>query len=82
MTGPATMWAGTVSTAGGVVFSGDDDGNLIALDSQTGKHLWHFFTGHTLLASPITFEAEGKQYVTIAAETDMITFGLFDPMSK
>jgi glucose dehydrogenase len=39
------MWAGTVSTAGGVVFTGDDDGNLVALDARTGKDLWHFSTG-------------------------------------
>jgi len=73
------MWAGTVSTAGGVVFTGDDDGNLVALDAKTGKDLWHFGTGHTLYASPITYEIDGKQYVTIAAETDIYTFGLFEP---
>ncbi|MGH9630760.1 MAG: pyrroloquinoline quinone-dependent dehydrogenase [Bryobacteraceae bacterium] len=78
MPGPGTMWAGTVATAGGIVFTGDDDGNLVALDAKTGKDLWHFATGHTLYASPITFEAEGKQYVTIAAETNIFTFGLFE----
>ncbi|MEX2261933.1 MAG: PQQ-dependent dehydrogenase, methanol/ethanol family [Bryobacteraceae bacterium] len=78
MPGPATMWAGTVSTAGGLVFSGDDDGNLVALDAETGKDLWHFATGHSLYASPMTFSAGGKQYVTIATETDIFTFGLFE----
>jgi alcohol dehydrogenase (cytochrome c) len=77
MPGPATMWGGTVSTAGGVVFTGDDNGNLVALDSKAGKDLWHFATGHTLYASPITFEVAGKQYVTIAAESDVFTFALF-----
>jgi len=77
MPGPATMWAGTVSTAGGLVFTGDDDGNLVALDAKTGADLWHFPTGQTLYASPVTFEVEGKQYVTIAAESDVFTFGLF-----
>jgi len=33
--------------------------------------------GHTLYASPMTFQMEGRQYVTIAAETDIFTFGLF-----
>jgi alcohol dehydrogenase (cytochrome c) len=80
MPGPGKMWAGTVSTAGGVVFTGDDDGNLVALDARTGKDLWHFGTGHTLYASPITYEIDGKQYVTIAAETDIYTFGLFEPV--
>ena len=74
------MWAGTVATAGGLVFSGDDDGNLIAQDSKTGKYLWHFYTGHTLYASPVTFSVNGKQYVTIAAETDIVTFALFEPV--
>jgi alcohol dehydrogenase (cytochrome c) len=82
MTGPATMWAGTVSTAGGIVFTGDDDGNLVALDSSTGKDLWHFYTGHPLYASPMTFQVNGRQYVTIAAESDIFTFGLFQLPKK
>jgi alcohol dehydrogenase (cytochrome c) len=79
MPGPGTMWAGTVSTAGGVIFFGDDDGNLVAVDAVSGKHLWHYATGQRLTASPITFEAGGKQYVSIAAGTEMYTFGLFEP---
>ena len=77
MTGPATMWAGTVSTAGDLVFTGDDDGALVALDARTGEALWHFSMGNTLYASPMTFTADGKQYVTIATATDLFTFGLF-----
>ena len=78
MTGPATTWAGTMSTAGGLVFSGDDDGNLVAFDAKTGENLWHFNMGHTLAASPISFSVEGRQYVTIGAQTDLFTFGLFE----
>ena len=73
------MWAGTVSTAGGVLFFGDDDGHLVALEAKTGRHLWHFNTGQMLTASPIAFEVAGKQYVTIATATDIMTFGLFEP---
>ena len=80
MTGPATMWAGTVSTAGGLVFFGDDDGNLVAVDSSTGRHLWHYATGQRITASPMTFEADGRQYVSISAGTDVYTFGLFEPV--
>jgi alcohol dehydrogenase (cytochrome c) len=79
MTGQGRMWAGTVSTAGGVLFFGDDDGQLVALDSKTGRHLWHFNTGQLLTASPITFAVDGKQYVAIATATDIMTFGLFEP---
>lgn len=79
MTGKGNMWAGTVSTAGGVLFFGDDDGHLVALEAKTGRHLWHFNTGQMLTASPIAFEVAGKQYVTIATATDIMTFGLFEP---
>jgi len=79
MTGHADMWAGAVSTAGGVLFFGDDDGQLVALDARSGKHLWHFYMGQLLTASPITYMVEGKQYVTIASATDVFTFGLFEP---
>ena len=79
MTGKAESWAGTVSTAGGVLFFGDDDGQMVAMESKTGRHLWHFNTGQNLTASPVTFTAGGKQYVTIAGKTDIMTFGLFEP---
>jgi alcohol dehydrogenase (cytochrome c) len=79
MPGPATNWAGTLATAGGLVFSGDDGGDLVALDAKTGRDLWHFYMGHTLTASPMTYSVGGKQYVTIAAESDIITFALFEP---
>jgi PQQ-dependent dehydrogenase (methanol/ethanol family) len=78
MTGHGDSWAGTVSTAGGLVFFGDDDGQLVALDASTGQHLWHYYLGQTLTASPVTFMADGKQYVTIVAATDVFTFALFD----
>ena len=77
--GPARAWPGTVSTAGGLIFSGDDDGNLVALDAKTGEDLWHFNMGHMIYASPMTWAIDGNQYVTIANETDIVTFGLFQP---
>ena len=79
MTGPGLMWAGTLSTAGGLVLFGDDDGQLVALDARTGKNLWHYFMGQMLTASPITYSVDGKQYLCIAAGTDIFTFGLFEP---
>lgn len=79
MTGPATAWAGTVSTAGGVVLFGDDAGHLVAADAKSGKHLWHFGTSQNITASPITYLVDGKQYVTICSATHVFTFGLFTP---
>jgi len=77
MPGPTLMWAGTVSTAGGLVFSADDDGDLVAVDAKSGKALWHFFLGANMHSSPMTFAVDGQQYVTVAAGTNLFTFGLF-----
>jgi alcohol dehydrogenase (cytochrome c) len=76
MPGPTTMWAGTVATAGGLVFSADDDGDLIAFDAKTGKALWHFYMGSNLHASPMTFSVDHRQYITIASGTNLFTFSL------
>ena len=59
--------------------TGDDDGHLVALEGRTGKHLWHFYMGEGLTASPITYEVNGKQYVAIASATAIFSFGLFEP---
>ena len=80
MTGPGQSWAGTVSTAGGVVFFGDDDGQLVAVDARDGRHLWHFYMGEGLTASPITYAVAGKQYVAIASATAVFSFALFEPI--
>ena len=76
MPGPADAWTGTVSTAGGLLFAGDDDGHLVALDAKTGQDLWHFYMGQLLTASPITYLVDGKQQVAIASATDIFAFGL------
>lgn len=80
MTGPAESWSGTLSTATGVVFFGDDDGHLVAVDAKNGKHLWHFQTGEGLTASPITYAVDGKQHVAIASASGIYSFGLFEPV--
>ncbi len=69
-------WAGVLSTAGGVVFAGDMEGNLIALDARTGKHLWHFQTGSSIYASPMTYSVDGRQYVVIPAGSALFAFAL------
>ena len=71
-------WAGNLSTAGGVVFTGDIDGNLIALDARTGKDLWHFQLGAGINAAAMTYSIDGKQYVVIPAGGALFAFGLPD----
>lgn len=67
---------GVLSTAGGVVFASSHDGNLIALDSRTGKYLWHYYTGARIVASPMAYAVDGKQYVAIASQSAIFVFAL------
>jgi len=67
---------GTMATAGGVVFFGDDAGSFEAVDAKSGKSLWHFNTGQNMSASPMTYAVAGKQYVAIAAGSDIFSFAL------
>ena len=67
---------GALSTAGGVVFAGDSDGNFIALDAKTGHDLWHVQLGAAIYSAAVTFEVDGKQYVVIPAGSGLFAFGL------
>ncbi|HUK16391.1 MAG TPA: PQQ-dependent dehydrogenase, methanol/ethanol family [Bryobacteraceae bacterium] len=66
--------AGLLATAGGLVFTGDSQGYLIALDARTGKVLWHFQTGAEIKAPPISYSLRGKQYIAIVAGPNLIAF--------
>jgi alcohol dehydrogenase (cytochrome c) len=61
------LWSGVLATKGGLVFTGTSDGYLKALNAETGEELWKFQTGSGLIASPITWEMDGKQYIGIAS---------------
>jgi alcohol dehydrogenase (cytochrome c) len=65
-----------MATAGGLVFFGDDTGSFEAADARTGKALWHFNTGQDISASPMSYGIAGKQYVAIAAGSDVFSFAL------
>jgi len=75
-TGGGHSSGGTMTSAGNVVFFGDDSGSFEAVDAQSGKPLWHFNTGQVISASPMTYAVEGKQYVAIAAGSDVYSFAL------
>ncbi len=75
-TGAVNSWGGVLSTAGGVVIFGEDSGALMAADAATGKPLWSFQTSALWKASPMTYMFDNKQYVAIAAGSNIIAFGL------
>lgn len=67
---------GVMTTAGGIVFFGDEAQSFEAVDAATGAPLWHFQTGQRIHASPMSYEVNGKQYVAIASGTDLFSFAL------
>jgi len=73
---PSPTWSGVLSTAGGLVFTGDAEGNFIALEAATGKALWHFQCGASVYSSPMSYAIDGKQYVAVAAGSALFTFAL------
>jgi quinohemoprotein ethanol dehydrogenase len=64
---PGSDNKGCVTSAGGVVFSGQIDGNLVAYDAASGNRLWTFQTGWGIGAPPMTYAVDGKQYVVVAS---------------
>jgi PQQ-dependent dehydrogenase (methanol/ethanol family) len=75
-TGSSNNYAGTLSTAGGVVFYGASSGEFAAVDAKTGRALWHFETQEGWHASPMTYMVDGRQYVAIAAGANILSFAL------
>jgi plastocyanin len=66
---------GILTTASDLLFIGQPDGNLIAMDATSGRELWRFQTGAAISASPITYEIDGQQYVAILAQGTGIPYG-------
>jgi alcohol dehydrogenase (cytochrome c) len=74
--GKGNSWGGTLTTAGELVFFGDDTGAFEAVAARTGRALWRFNTGQSIHASPMSYAVDGTQYVAIAAGGDVISFSL------
>ncbi len=72
----ASGLGGVLSTAGGLVFFGDDSGAFAAVDAKSGKPLWHFHTSQAWHASPMTYMVGGKQYVAVATGSQIVAFAL------
>jgi alcohol dehydrogenase (cytochrome c) len=65
-----------LSTNGGLIFAGDEDGYFMAADAKTGKILWHIYTGTRLVTSPMTYMVDGRQYVVMPSGAAVLTFAL------
>jgi PQQ-dependent dehydrogenase (methanol/ethanol family) len=58
-------WGGVLTTKSGVAFYGTMDGYFKAVDSKTGALLWKMKMPSGIIANPITYMHDGKQYVAI-----------------
>jgi len=77
--GPAQSWGGTLSTASGLVFFGEEGGQLMAVGASDGKPLWSFATNQLWKASPMTYRFDGEQYIAVAAGSDVLAFAVPSP---
>jgi alcohol dehydrogenase (cytochrome c) len=64
---PQPMVSGVLATAGNLVFTGENNGWFDAFDAKTGKRVWRFQLGAGVNAPPVTYEADGQQYIAVAA---------------
>jgi PQQ-dependent dehydrogenase (methanol/ethanol family) len=64
---PLPMMGGALTTAGGLVFTGEGDGWFRAYDAKDGKVLWSFFAGAGVNAPPASYSVDGKQYIVVGA---------------
>jgi alcohol dehydrogenase (cytochrome c) len=69
---PAPANGGALATAGGLVFLGEDDGWLRALDAGSGKKLWRYKLGLRVGSAPIAYEVDGVEYIAIAAGGSLV----------
>ena len=69
-------WAGTLATAGDLVFSGGREGYFLALDATSGELLWKAAVGGQVNAGPMSYAVDGRQYVAVAAGNALFAFAL------
>ena len=69
-------WSGAMATAGDLVFGGDNEGNIFALDAETGDPLWNFQSGGAVRSGPMSYEVDGRQRIVSSAGGTLFVFGL------
>jgi alcohol dehydrogenase (cytochrome c) len=75
LSAPSTE-SGVLTTRSNVLFAGGRDGQFVALDARDGKLLWETNLGPSVSAGPMTYMANGKQYVSVQCGTGLYTFAL------
>jgi alcohol dehydrogenase (cytochrome c) len=74
--GNANSWGGTLATATGLVFYGEDSGAFVAADAVTGKTLWTLHLNANWHASPMVYEFDGRELIGIVVGSTVMALGL------
>lgn len=74
--GSGVTWGGLLATASGLIFFCDDAGAFAAVDATDGKPLWHFNLSQSWHASPLIYAVDGKQFVAVAAGSNIVAFAV------
>jgi outer membrane protein assembly factor BamB len=74
--GGGVLASGLMATGGGLIFYGDGHGAFIAASATNGKLLWHFNTGQSWKAGPMTYMVDGNQYIGVAAGNTILALSL------
>jgi len=74
---PGDWPGGTLATAGDLVFQGTIDGRFVAYDGETGETLWTFDAGVPVVAPPISYAVDGRQYITVLTGNGTSGGGIF-----
>jgi alcohol dehydrogenase (cytochrome c) len=74
---PSVSASGVLTTASGLVFAGDGDGNILAFDLRTGKNLWHYQLGTQIRSTGgTTYMVDGRQYLLVPSGSALTAFAL------
>jgi alcohol dehydrogenase (cytochrome c) len=80
--GQGSPGSGVLTTDSGLTFTGDVPGNFLALDTATGKTLWHAGSGAKIGSSPITYELDGRQYLLTSGGSVLFAWALPEGETK
>jgi alcohol dehydrogenase (cytochrome c) len=70
--------SGILTTGSDLLFTGGREGYFQALDARSGALLWKANLGGQIVSGPISYQVDGRQYVSVIAGLSLVTFGLRD----
>jgi alcohol dehydrogenase (cytochrome c) len=74
--------SGILTTASDLLFTGTRDGYFMALDARKGGVLWKANLGGSIIAGPVTYQSNGRQYVAVIAGQALVVFALSESATQ